>query len=54
MRTLPIETATLREVVDDAQADRVVITRGNAPVALVIAIRGLDMEDLELCLSSEF
>jgi antitoxin (DNA-binding transcriptional repressor) of toxin-antitoxin stability system len=38
----------------DAQSDRVVITRGGSPVALVVGVEGLDAEQVQLGASDEF
>lgn len=48
------ERATLLSVVQDAQNERVIITRDGKPVAIVIGIEGLDEEQLQLGTSEKF
>jgi antitoxin (DNA-binding transcriptional repressor) of toxin-antitoxin stability system len=38
----------------EAQKESVVITRNGAPVALLVGVEGLDLEQVELCQSSSF
>lgn len=54
MKTAGLEQATLDACVEEVQRDRVVITRGGQPVAMVIGVRGLDEEQLELGSSGKF
>ena len=54
MKTVGLEQATLDACVEDAQQDRVVITRAGRPVAMVIGVQGLDKEQLELGSSGKF
>ena len=54
MKTVGLEQATLDACVEDAQRDRVVITRAGEPVAMVIGVQGLDEEQLELGSSGKF
>jgi hypothetical protein len=49
-----IEKATLDACVQEAQGDRVVITRNGVPVALVVGLEGLDEEQVEWGSSDEF
>lgn len=44
----------IRECVDSAQKDRVVITRGGAPAAVLIGVAGQDWEDVTLRTSTSF
>ena len=54
MKTLGIEQATLDVCVRAAQHDRVLVTRGGQPVALIVGVEGLDAEQLTLGSSDEF
>jgi prevent-host-death family protein len=55
MEKVDIEKAqrSLGEVLEAAQRDEVVITRGGEPVALVIGLSGLDMEQVSAGLDDE-
>ena len=44
MKTVDIQETSLDACVLDAQSDRVVITRGGNPVAIVVGVEGLDEE----------
>jgi antitoxin (DNA-binding transcriptional repressor) of toxin-antitoxin stability system len=48
MIMIGLEDADLGACVQDAQQERVVITREGKPVALIIGVEGLDVEQLEL------
>ncbi len=54
MKTVGLEQATLDACVEEAQRDRVVITRAGRPVAMVIGVQGLDEDQLELGSSGQF
>ncbi len=54
MKTVGLEQATLDACVEEAQGDRVVITRAGQPVAMVIGVQGLDEEQLELGSNGKF
>jgi hypothetical protein len=54
MKTLSIEKTTLDSCVEDAQRERIVITRNGVPVALVVGVDWLDAEQLQLGSSDEF
>ena len=54
MKTVDIQETNLDACVFDAQSDRVVVTRGGNPVALVVGVEGLDAEQTELGASDEF
>ena len=54
MKTVDIQDTSLDACVFDAQSDRVVVTRGGNPVALVVGIQGLDEEQIQLGASNEF
>jgi hypothetical protein len=54
VKVVGLQKATLEECVQDAQAQGVVLTRRGKPVALVIGVTGLDLEQIELGQSDEF
>jgi hypothetical protein len=54
MKTIEIRDTSLDACVQEAQSDRVVLTRGGNPVALVVGVAGLDAEQTELGASDEF
>ncbi len=54
MKTVPIEDATLDRCVDEAQRERVILTRNGHPIALVVGVDGLDEEQIRLGSSPEF
>ncbi len=54
MKTVSIDGTTLDACVEDAQRERVVVTRAGVPVALIVGIEGLDEEQLELGSSDDF
>ncbi|GMU20710.1 MAG: hypothetical protein AMXMBFR13_08060 [Phycisphaerae bacterium] len=54
MKRVGIEQATLDACVREAQNDRVLVTRGGLPVALVVGIEGLDEEQIGLGSSEQF
>ena len=54
MKTLGIEKATLDVCVQEAQRDRVLVTRDGHPVALILGIEGLDEEQATLSSSDNF
>lgn len=54
MKTVRIEEATLDSCVEDAQHERVVLTRDGSPVALIVGLAGLDEEQVELGSSATF
>jgi hypothetical protein len=54
MKTVDIGQTSLDACVFDAQSDRVVITRGGNPVAIVVGVEGLDEEQTELGASDKF
>lgn len=51
MKTIGLEKTTLDSCVTEAQRERVIVMRGDKPVALVI---GIDQEQLELGRDSSF
>jgi hypothetical protein len=54
MKTVDIQHTNLDACVTDAQSDRVVVTRGGNPVALVVGVEGLDAEQILLGASDDF
>ena len=54
MKLVALQETDLSTCVNDAQRERVVITRGGKPVALVVGVKGLDAEQLELGTNVEF
>ncbi len=54
MKTVGLEQASLGVCVDDAQQERVILTRNGKPVALIIGLEGLDEEQLQLGRSDKF
>jgi prevent-host-death family protein len=54
MKVVGIKDAKLRDCVQAAQDDRVVITRNGKPVALIVGVEGMDLEQLELGNSKRF
>ena len=54
MKTIDLDQTNLAECVQAAQCERIVITRGGKPVALIVGVNGLDEEQLELGSSDEF
>jgi hypothetical protein len=54
MKTVDIQETNLDACVFDAQSDRVVVTRGGNPVALVVGVQGLDEEQTQLGASNEY
>jgi antitoxin (DNA-binding transcriptional repressor) of toxin-antitoxin stability system len=54
MKTIGVEMGTLDACVRDAQNERVVLTRNGVPVALMVGIEGLDVEQVQLAGSDDF
>ena len=54
MKVIGIEDANIEKCVRDAQHDRFVLMRNDKPVALLVGVKGLDLEQIELGHSSEF
>ena len=54
MRMVSLEQATLGTCVEDAQRERIVITRLGKPIALIVGVAGMDQEQLELGSSDKF
>jgi len=54
MKTVDLEHTSLGMCVEDAQGERVLVTRGGKPVALVVGIGELDEDQLALANSTKF
>ena len=54
MKVVSVGETNLEECVRDAQRERVVLTRQGKPVAVLISVKGLDLEQIELGHSDEF
>ena len=54
MKSVAIEQTSLETCVRDAQQERIILTRGGAPVALILGLEGLDEEQVELGGSEAF
>ena len=54
MRVIPIHEAKVTDCVRDAQKEGVVLTRAGKPVALVVGVIGMDLEQIELGQSDAF
>ena len=54
MKTVDFKQTSLNTCIEDAQDERVLITRGGKPVALVVGVGELDEEQLELAGSKKF
>lgn len=54
MKTIDLARTTLEGCVKDAQRERVMITRGGKPVALIVGVGGMDVEQLQLSNSDKF
>jgi hypothetical protein len=54
MKTVRLEDATLDRCVSEAQQERVMLTRGGHPIALVVGVDGMDEEQIQLGSSPEF
>ena len=54
MKVVNLEHAVLDSCVEDAQSERVIITRDGKPVAIILGIEGLDEDQLKLVGSDKF
>lgn len=54
MKVIGIDEANIEECVKNAQHDRVVLTRRGKPVALIVGVAGMDLEQIALGHSDEF
>jgi len=54
MKTISVEKTTLDGCLHDAQQERLVVTRGGRPVALIVGLEGLDDEQIALAKDEDF
>jgi antitoxin (DNA-binding transcriptional repressor) of toxin-antitoxin stability system len=54
MKVVQLDEANLEACVRDAQHDQVVLTRKGKPLALLVGVQGLDLEQIELGHSDAF
>ena len=54
MKIVGIQDANLEKCVRQAQRERVVLTRKGKPIAVLVGVKGLDWEQIELGHSDEF
>jgi len=54
MKVVSLEQAVLDRCIEDAQRERVVLTRNGKPVALLVGIEGMDEEQLQRASSDRF
>ena len=54
MVKIDVKRANLVACVDEAQRERIVLTRHGKPVALVVGVEGMDEEQLQLGASEKF
>jgi antitoxin (DNA-binding transcriptional repressor) of toxin-antitoxin stability system len=54
VKKVDIEQTTLDRCVDEAQSERIIVTRQGRPVALIVSVEGLDEEQLQLGSGDKF
>ena len=54
MKTVAMEASRLDTCVAEVQQERVILTRDGHPIALLVAIEGMDEEQIRLSSSPEF
>jgi antitoxin (DNA-binding transcriptional repressor) of toxin-antitoxin stability system len=54
MNTVDVDHARLDDCLAKSQSEPVVLTRAGVPIAAIVSLNGLDEEQIELGLSSEF
>jgi prevent-host-death family protein len=54
VKVVGVQETNLEDCVEQAQRERVVLTRRGKPVAVLVGVRGLDLEQIELGSSDEF
>lgn len=54
MKVIQIDGANINECVKDAQHERVLLTRRGKPIALIVGVAGMDLEQIALGHSDEF
>jgi prevent-host-death family protein len=54
MKVVALKDADLRQCLSDARREDVVITQRGKPVAMLVGVEGLDLEQIELGRSDKF
>jgi antitoxin (DNA-binding transcriptional repressor) of toxin-antitoxin stability system len=54
VKSVGLKDADLNQCVDHAQREHVVLTRGGKPIAVLVGVKGLDWEQVELGYSDDF
>jgi antitoxin (DNA-binding transcriptional repressor) of toxin-antitoxin stability system len=54
MKVVRIEQTKLEDCIRDSRRHRVIVTRKGKPVALIVGVEGMDLEQVELGLSDKF
>jgi len=54
VKVVGVQETNLEECVQQAQREQIVLTRRGKPVAVLVGVRGLDLEQIELGSSDEF
>jgi antitoxin (DNA-binding transcriptional repressor) of toxin-antitoxin stability system len=54
VKVIPVQDAKLETCVREARGERIVITKNGKPIALMVEIQGMDLEQIELGLSDKF
>jgi prevent-host-death family protein len=54
VKTISVENSNFASCVEDAQQERVIVTRRGKPVAVIIGLEGLDQEQIQLRHDEEF
>lgn len=54
MKVIQIDEADIKECVKDAQHERVILIRQGKPIALIVGVAGMDLEQIALGHSDEF
>jgi len=54
MKVIGMQDAKLETCIKEAQRQRVVITRRGKPVAMIVSLKGMDLEQIELSSSDKF
>jgi antitoxin (DNA-binding transcriptional repressor) of toxin-antitoxin stability system len=54
VKVIQIDEANIKECVEDAQHERVLLTRRGKPIALIIGVAGMDLEQIALGHSDDF
>jgi antitoxin (DNA-binding transcriptional repressor) of toxin-antitoxin stability system len=54
VKVIKIDEVNIKECVKDAQHERVLLTRRGKPIALIVGVAGMDLEQIALGHSDEF